>query len=285
MISVKKISLCLVVMFLGAFSLASTARAAERASVGVEEIGGAPVLLLTGTGRADQLQVTRYSALPPGEDPIYGDEVPVYSVSEVLRGTTVSAGSSPGVCWEELETVYCRTAGIRGVVADLRGGDDSLLVARNLKLEAEGGPGSDSIYGGIKNDVLSGGSGRDYLQGEGGDDRLSGGAGPDTLIGDKWRDASFFKPYAKPAGRDRIDGGAGPDTIQGGAGADLLRGGSGDDWFENNRDRARDRIEGGAGRDSIRDPDVSRTGNGVAILDRIGSSEFVYLALRRYRLV
>lgn len=268
-------------MAVAASGLVPSAQAAGRPSAGVEAGG---VLALTGTGGADQLQVTRYSALPPGEDPIYGAEVPVYSVSAIFAGVGVSADSSPGACWEELETVYCRADGIRSVSADLRSGDDSLLIARNLRLRALGGAGNDSIYGGTKDDALFGGPGRDYLQGEGGNDRLSGGAGADKLIGDKWRDAAFFKPYPKPNGRDRIEGGSGPDTIQGGAGSDRMLGGPGADSFENNRDGDEDEMTGGAGRDTVRDPDYSYGSTRVRIHDGIYGCEWMYLEYKRYRL-
>jgi Ca2+-binding RTX toxin-like protein len=190
----------------------------------------------------------------------------------------------PGRCWETLNDVYCRVNGIKSVIAKLGGGHDSFLAEKNLQVAVDGGPGDDMIFGGKKNDRLIGGLGRDNLTGEGGNDVISGGAGNDSLNGDTWRDPVFFRPYAKPAGRDRIDGGAGADGIQGGAGPDVLLGGPGNDSFYNNRDRARDRMLAGAGRDSVHDPDVSRAGNGVAILDRISGFEFLYLGFRQYRL-
>lgn len=286
MISVKKNLLLPVAVLLAALCLSPAANAAQtdKATAGVITIKGNPTLVIVGTKRAETFQVTRYSAIPPENDPVFGTEMPVYSASEMLNGVRLASDSLPGSCWESLNDVYCRASKIKTVRADLGAGDDSFLAADGLQATVAGGPGADMIFGGRQNDVLVGGPGRDSLNGGAGDDRLVGGAGPDSLYGDTWRDPVFFRPYAKPAGRDYIDGGAGNDTIQGGAGTDTLIGGPGKDSFENNRDKARDRIASGPGVDTVRDPDVSRAGNGVALFDRISASEFLYLGFRKYRL-
>ncbi len=284
----KKFALALMVLAVAALGIAATSTTAQaaNATAGVVDVNGKPTLVIKGTKRIESVMVTAYSAIPENgnwDDP----EVPIWSVSIIEGGLRVAADSRTGECWQfGRGAVYCKRdkGGFRSVIASLGGGIDSLIVDKSLQVRADGGPGSDSLYGGRKNDVLIGGPGRDMLQGEGGNDVLVGGSGDDDLRGDFWRDGVFGRPYAKPAGNDRIVGGPGRDTIQGGAGSDLLLGGPGSDWFENNKDRARDRIVGGGGTDSVRDPDHSRTGNGVAILDRISSSEFLYLGFTRYRL-
>jgi hypothetical protein len=281
----KKNCLVLLVFALAGFGLASTAHAASiRAVAGVVNFKGKPTLVISGTRHLETFQITRYSATPPDEDPLSGKEVPVYAISEDVFGLRMAGDSEPGRCWAMLNDVYCRVAGIKSVIAKLGGGHDSLLAEKNLQVMADGGPGDDMIFGGKKDDRLIGGPGRDSLTGEGGNDTISGGAGNDTLNGDTWRDPVFFRPYKRPAGRDRLDGGPGADDLQGGSGPDLLIGGPGNDTFYNNRDRSRDRMVGGTGRDSVHDPDVSRAGNGVAILDRLNGIDFLYLAYRKYRL-
>jgi Ca2+-binding RTX toxin-like protein len=280
----KKNCLVLLILALAGLGLVSNAAAANRAVAGVTEVKGEPTLVISGTGQLETFQVTRYAATPPEEDPLSDKEVPVYAISENLHGLRLAPDSLPDRCWSALNDVYCRVRGIESVIAKLGGGHDSFLVEKNLQVTVDGGPGDDMIFGGKKNDRLSGGPGRDSLTGEGGNDIISGGAGNDTLNGDTWRDPVFFRPYKLPAGRDRLDGGPGTDDLQGGSGPDLLIGGPGTDAFYNNRDRARDRIVGGAGKDSVHDPDVSRAGNGVAILDRLSGADFLYLGFRKYRL-
>ncbi|MBN8870301.1 MAG: hypothetical protein J0H66_10515 [Solirubrobacterales bacterium] len=281
----KKLALVLLVPVLASLGFTSSADAApKKAEAGVVKVKGKPTIVISGTGHLETFQVTRYSATPPEEDPLSGKEVPVYAVSEGVHGLKLAGDSLPGQCWAMLNDVYCRVTGIKSVTAKLGGGHDSFLAEKNLQVTVDGGPGDDMIFGGKKDDRLSGGPGRDSLTGEGGNDIISGGAGNDTLNGDLWRDPVFFRPYKKPAGRDHLDGGPGADDLQGGSGPDVLIGGPGNDSFYNNRDRARDRMVGGAGKDSAHDPDVSRAGNGVAILDRISGFEFAYLGFRRYRL-
>lgn len=282
--SIAKLGLAMVALILFGMTLTGPASAADRKAVaGVIEFKGKPTLVISGTKRLETFQVTRTSVTPPEVDPLSGIEIPVYFISEDVNGISVAGDSLPGRCWGDV-SVYCRTDGIKTVIAALGGGHDSFLAEKSLQVRADGGPGNDMIFGGNKADLLIGGPGRDSLTGGAGDDVLKGGPGNDNLTGDSWRDAVFFKPYAKPAGRDRIDGGPGNDTIQGGAGADILIGGPGVDTFENNRDRARDRIVGGGGRDVVRDPDVRRRGSRLAMRDQISGIETLYLEFARYRL-
>jgi Ca2+-binding RTX toxin-like protein len=113
-----------------------------------------------------------------------------------------------------------------------------------------GGGGSDVIYGGTGNDLIEGGSGNDFLYGEDGDDYLIGGTGFDSLHGG--------------AGDDYLEGGADNDSLYGGDGGDWLTdgdfttansgddymdAGAGDDWISSVN--GNDKIYAGSGNDTI----------------------------------
>ena len=131
----------------------------------------------------------------------------------------------------------CELYGPAGPFVDLRGGRDFLRLRNSLvayrydqswsilmgagndrfrgaaagflPVDAEGGPGRDSLS--------VGGSGYILLDGGQGPDRLVGGRGPDLLYGD--------------AGDDLLLGRGGSDHHFGGRGFDTARGGRGDDSF------------------------------------------------------
>jgi len=75
---------------------------------------------------------------------------------------------------------------------------------------ADGGPGADSLGGGLADDDLAGSAGTDDFDGGPGDDRLRGGADIDDLRGG--------------SGSDELIGGDGTDVVDGGAGGDLIVG-------------------------------------------------------------
>ncbi|NJK68582.1 MAG: calcium-binding protein [Microcoleus sp. SU_5_3] len=83
----------------------------------------------------------------------------------------------------------------------------------NVKINADGGNGNDTLQGGRNNDLLRGGNDNDSLAGNGGND---------TLIGDK--------------GSDTFEGGIGDDRMiwNDGDGSDTMRGGLGIDVTEFN---------------------------------------------------
>lgn len=100
---------------------------------------------------------------------------------------------------------------------------------------ADGGPGNDTIRGGIGDDSLSGGGGQDVVRGDAGDDTIMGGRGADLLSGNR--------------GDDLVIGGSGDDTLRGNAGADTLRGGRDDDVLRGGA--GNDTLAGGAGDDNL----------------------------------
>jgi hypothetical protein len=113
------------------------------------------------------------------------------------------------VCWhpEEKETeLLCAAASIGGFEVNAGGGDDSVVVAREVPIPV----------------TLRGGPGQDRLVGGGAGDRLVGGNGNDTLVGRIGADSLFGGP-----GGDRLIGGSGDDLLHGDSGEDTLLGGSG----------------------------------------------------------
>jgi Ca2+-binding RTX toxin-like protein len=84
-------------------------------------------------------------------------------------------------------------------------GDDDVSGAFHpTPMQLDGGPGNDTLAGGLAGDALIGGPGDDDLGGRAGADELRGGDGNDKLLGDD-RDAP---------GADTIDGGPGSDRIE-----------------------------------------------------------------------
>ncbi|MFC0681039.1 calcium-binding protein [Lysobacter korlensis] len=82
----------------------------------------------------------------------------------------------------------------------------------------EGGPGTDTVFGGFGRDRLGGGPGMDTLVGGPGNDRLDGGPGDDMLFGELPPDTpppppGTPLPPLPPAGTaDRCVGGPGTDV-------------------------------------------------------------------------
>lgn len=88
-----------------------------------------------------------------------------------------------------LKDVICHVDGVvRGLVADLGGGNDRLEVGGGVdvidSVRVSGGEGNDFLIGGAGAELLEAGSGRDHLYGGGGSDGLIGGIpGADFLFG------------------------------------------------------------------------------------------------------
>jgi hypothetical protein len=117
------------------------------------------------------------------------------------------------VCWhpEGRETqLVCATTEIGGFEVNAGGGEDSVIVAREIPIPVtlRGGPGQDRLVGGGAGDRLVGGNGDDILIGRAGADSLFGGAGGDRLIGG--------------SGDDLLHGDGGEDTLLGGSGRNHL---------------------------------------------------------------
>ena len=102
-------------------------------------------------------------------------------------------------------------ADLQRVEVDAAGGDDTVILGRNLPVPAvvDGGAGDDLIGGSRDGDVLLGGAGNDTLDGNAGGDFLDGGAGDDTLIPGKLGDrgVTFGPQNGSPTRIAVTDGG------------------------------------------------------------------------------
>lgn len=138
------------------------------------------------------------------------------------------------------------------------------------------GLGTDTLLGGAGRDVIRGGTGTQILNGGSGDDTISGGAGEQTLTGDDGRDVLHAG-----TGQQTVSGGADDDTIRGGAGAQLLMGGDGRDAIQ--AGRGNQTLIGGAGGDvfTLR----SSTGGKIAIEDFTPGQDRIEVAHRMSGLV
>lgn len=144
----------------------------------------------------DEANVIKIWLAPDGRDYVIDSIVPL----EV--GGTLCA-HPPGMPNELL----CQAPAIAGFEVNAGGGDDRVVVARNVTVPV-------TLRGGAGDDVLVGGAGPDKLLGGPGDDVLIGRGGADLLHGG--------------AGNDRLFGGPGDDVLIGGPGEDVLRGGPGE---------------------------------------------------------
>jgi serralysin len=161
--------------------------------------------------------------------------------------------------------------------------DDSIVNNTDLRMEAFGGPGADTIVGGSKADTLDGDdvcskSGNDKIYGRGGNDWIyanngsdyvSGGDGDDNVIGD----TQCLNGPGSP-GRDVIHGGNGNDALNGFAGDDQLYGGNGNDFLIGMA--GRDRLDGGPGADHFQGDDDQRTAAADMMLGGAGRDTVEY---------
>jgi serralysin len=106
---------------------------------------------------------------------------------------------------------------ISGTINLGNGADAYLGPIGRLTGQVNGGPGNDSLSGGIDNVVFFGGDDDDSLRGNDGNDQLNGENGIDLLEG--------------LAGNDTLSGGANNDVLNGGLGRDTLTGGLNNDFF------------------------------------------------------
>ena len=120
----------------------------------------------------------------------------------------------------------------------------------DVRDNADGGAGNDTIWGNVADNHLIGGSGSDYISGSWGDDWIEGGADPDSLFGDEGNDT-----ISGGTGGDWIDGGSGNDTLSGDEGNDTIFGGDGNDQLVGGT--GDDHLNGGSGSDLLLDDDES----------------------------
>jgi Calpain family cysteine protease/RTX calcium-binding nonapeptide repeat (4 copies) len=195
------------------------------------------------------------------------------------------------------------------VVVNTFAGGDLIWADSNVStpIEANGGDGNDSIYGGAAADSLSGGGGHDYIVGNDGNDMLDGGysgtyyfdnTGNDSIWGMNGDDTLFAADYGNGmlnggSGADSMYGYNGAETVTGGAGADyaytqggndviamgtendIVYAGAGDDVIHG--DAGNDWLSGDDGNDKMyadAGDDVMAGGNGDDVLVSIGGGQY-----------
>jgi Ca2+-binding RTX toxin-like protein len=127
----------------------------------------------------------------------------------------------------EIDSKTLYTSNIGGKIGNLT------IASGTIIENAEGGKGSDLIYGNSAGNKIFGNDGDDDIYGESGKDKLFGGDGADYSEGGR--------------GRDNLYGGGGNDYLVGGRGRDNLHGGGGNDYLVGGR--GRDNLYGGRGND------------------------------------
>ena len=144
---------------------------------------------------------------------------------------------------------------VEAIVVDAGAGNDTVVVAGNLRIDAEliGGDGNDTLIGAKGRDFLSGDAGNDTLIGNSGHDSLSGGDGNDVLIAGNGRDdllgGAGDDVLIAGSGDDHVSGDEGNDVVHGNGGADVVLGGLGNDSLFGGS--GRDLAIGGEGRDRL----------------------------------
>ena len=193
-------------------------------------------LVVTGTRRADQIDVSPNADIAPGDTTV------------VVNGRLLREDGQIPV----------------GVIIDGGGGDDVVSIGQSMgfyiaPVTIRGGDGDDTISEGSYASsrlVIYGGRGDDTITINdfyGGPLLIHGGAGDDTIERISQHDPSNLPAPAKifgDAGRDRIIAGDGDDHIFGGAGNDTLLGGVGDDELVGGA--GKDRLIGGAGANTLK---------------------------------
>lgn len=158
-----------------------------------------------------------------------------------------------------------------------------------IPMVADGGDGSDSIYGGFGDDELDGGRGPDNLFGRDGNDVLDGGIGNDNVYGGNGDDILDQHATFGSFGADRLFGGNGDDVLNdannpvglgselhGGAGNDIISGHDEDDLITGGP--GDDEIDAGSGNDTIfgnAGADIIETGDGDDVADGGPGLDFV----------
>jgi Ca2+-binding RTX toxin-like protein len=156
-------------------------------------------VLLTGDMEANSISI----ALSPD-----GHSYTIDSIAPLEVGGSVCANPQGNP-----NEIVCEASTIAGFEVNAGGGDDSVVVAREVPVPVtlRGGPGNDRLVGGAGDDKLIGGAGDDVLVGRAGADWLYGGLGDDKLIG--------------CSGDDLLRGGPGHNIYLGGSGSNDIAAG------------------------------------------------------------
>jgi Ca2+-binding RTX toxin-like protein len=194
------------------------------------------VLVVTGTRRSDQIDVSPNADIAPGDTTV------------VVNGRLLR---------EDPQIPFA-------VIIDSGGGDDVLSIGQSMgfyvaPVTIRGGDGDDTITEGSWSSrrlVIYGGRGDDKITINdlyGGPLLIHGGAGDDVIERISQHDPGAIPASAKlygDAGNDRITSGDGDDHLFGGSGNDTLLGGLGNDHLSGGS--GKDRLIGGAGENELK---------------------------------
>ena len=199
-----------------------------------------------GTGTVNEVVM---GSLGAGNGFDFSDDVPV-TLDPARAGTCTQSTATRIHCTSlpqrtriNLEDGNDSLFGLGHLLVQGGDGDDFLRAGYETgPASISGGPGNDTIEGGLLRDVIHAGAGDDKVKGLDGNDVITGGTGKDELHGD--------------GGDDLINSGVGRDTVRGGDGKDDLR-----------STYADDNVYGGPGNDLL--------GSGVDVFGEAGDDRVV----------
>ena len=186
----------------------------------------------TASNLDDTLEVSvKYDKLP--HIPIWGNVNKTFS--QPLKQFVLKPGFPPSFEWVDMVDKI-----------EFRGGtgNDKMTNNTNIRVEAFGDAGNDTLIGGSAGDMLSGGTGNDSLNGAGGNDSVWGRGGNDIVNGGSGNDVVHGD-----VGDDTVNGGSGNDHVYGDDGDDVVRGGTGNDKVYG--EDGNDKLYGNDGEDSL----------------------------------
>jgi Ca2+-binding RTX toxin-like protein len=203
-------------------------------SARVSEYGsGQRFLLIDGSDYDDRINILEYN----------GSFGLAYARVQLEQWSGATQISSQEVRIDLRNPLYPLAVANGAIVVNGKGGHDTINNLTAKSMNAAGGDGRDTIYGGSGGDYISGQGGDDTLYGRGGADLISGDGGVDHINGNE--------------GDDQLFGGDQMDFIYGNAGSDKIWGDGGDDFLygDNGNDDANvpyvDYIQGGSGNDRL----------------------------------
>ena len=119
-------------------------------------------------------------------------------------GGTHLTGTGNGLA-NRIEAIDNGSAPSTGTSLFGMGGNDLLLSNWNVRTDAHGGDGDDTVYGASADDQLFGDAGIDHLVGREGADTIAGGAGADSFIFDFLGHADALTDFASGVDKLRFD--------------------------------------------------------------------------------
>lgn len=260
-------------MFVGLIASAAPTQAATGVTVAIIVGGNEKTTIeVYGTASDDTIEVV-IDVMPTGgigtdaeDNPIPDEDtrfIEVLDEGTPLIGPTLTSQALLDLVKTDTVEVVRIFAGEGNDIVDcslITGSDGEGSGADNAltPMDIFGEDGDDQIRCGDGNDAADGGAGSDIIYGHLGNDTLKGGEDADLIFGDLGRDP----PKDKKDGNDDIDGGPGDDIVNGDGGDDTVSGGPDNDMVRG--DAGNDKLGGGGGFDVL-DYATDRGGSGVRV--------------------